>query len=87
MAHVSQHGAARDRAAATLLDVITTANPDGKHGPTRELTDAERAQLVSYLQQIDDAEGDAPASPVTPAPGRRRLGVRRTGVLLARRRG
>jgi YVTN family beta-propeller protein len=43
-----------DGSAATLLDVITTANPGDRHGATSALTATQRAQLVAYLQQIDD---------------------------------
>ncbi len=42
-----------DGSAATLRDVLTS-DPDGKHlGAAAKLGDDERAQLVSYLQQID----------------------------------
>jgi YVTN family beta-propeller protein len=43
-----------DGSAATLMDVITTANPGNRHGTTGSLTAAQRTQLVAYLQQIDD---------------------------------
>lgn len=43
-----------DGSAATLMDVITTANPGNRHGSTSALTPTQRAQLVAYLQQIDD---------------------------------
>jgi cytochrome c peroxidase len=49
-----------DGSASTFLAVLTTANPDGRHGNTASLTDAERQQLVSYLRQIDESE---PAPP------------------------
>jgi hypothetical protein len=45
-----------DGSAATFLAVLTTANPDGRHGNTASLTDAERQQLVAYLRQIDEGE-------------------------------
>ena len=43
-----------DGSAATLLDVMTTANGGGLHGAASSLTAAQRTQLVAYLQQIDD---------------------------------
>jgi DNA-binding beta-propeller fold protein YncE len=46
-----------DGSAATLMDVITTANPTGRHGGmTAALTLAQRQQLVAYLRQIDSTE-------------------------------
>ncbi len=44
-----------DGSAATLLDVLTTANPGGRHGTTSGLSTTQLNQLVAYLQQIDDA--------------------------------
>jgi YVTN family beta-propeller protein len=41
--------------AATLMEVITTANPGDRHGMTSGLTTLERNQLVAFLKQIDDA--------------------------------
>jgi DNA-binding beta-propeller fold protein YncE/mono/diheme cytochrome c family protein len=52
-----------DGSAATLLDVLTTQNPNDLHGATTTLTPAQQAQLVAYLQQIDDNENPAPAPP------------------------
>ena len=43
-----------DGSAATLLDVLTTANAGGLHGAASSLTAAQRNQLVAYLQQVDD---------------------------------
>jgi mono/diheme cytochrome c family protein len=43
-----------DGSAATLLDVLTTANPAGRHGTTSGLSAAQLNDLVAYLQQIDD---------------------------------
>lgn len=43
-----------DGSAATLLDVITSANAGDRHGSTSGLTPTQRSQLVAYLQQIDD---------------------------------
>jgi DNA-binding beta-propeller fold protein YncE len=46
-----------DGSAATLMDVITTANPGGRHGGnTSALTLLQRQQLVAYLRQIDTPE-------------------------------
>jgi YVTN family beta-propeller protein len=52
-----------DGSAATLLDVLTTANPGNRHGMTSGLGAAELQQLVAYLQQIDDTP-EGPAGPV-----------------------
>ena len=43
-----------DGSAATLMDVITTRNPDDRHGTTSHLTSTEKAQLVAYLRELDD---------------------------------
>lgn len=43
-----------DGSAATLLDVITTRNPDDRHGTTSDLSETERKELVAYLLQIDN---------------------------------
>jgi YVTN family beta-propeller protein len=48
-----------DGSAATLLDVLTTANTSGLHGTTSGLTAAQLQQLVAYLQQIDDSADGA----------------------------
>ncbi len=45
-----------DGSAATLMDVITTANPGDRHGVTSTLTASQKTQLVAYLQQIDENE-------------------------------
>lgn len=42
-----------DGSAPTLRDVLTTKNPDGLHGATSVLTDAELDLLVAYLLQLD----------------------------------
>jgi len=44
-----------DGSAATLEDVLTTANPDDRHGVTSRLTDAERADLIAFLRSLDEA--------------------------------
>lgn len=38
--------------AATLMDVLTTANPDDLHGTTSNLTPQELEDLVAYLQSL-----------------------------------
>jgi hypothetical protein len=45
-----------DGSAATLHDVLTKANPSGKHGATAKLSKQQLNQLVSYLLQIDESE-------------------------------
>ncbi len=50
-----------DGSAATLMDVLTTANPGGAHANVSGLTTGQLAQLVAYLQQIDESEPSAPA--------------------------
>ncbi|MDN5202257.1 PKD domain-containing protein [Fulvivirgaceae bacterium BMA10] len=47
-----------DGSAATLKDVLVTANQEQKHGLTLNLTDTELNQLISYLKQIDVFEKD-----------------------------
>ena len=42
-----------DGSAATLRDVLTTANPAGRHGNLSPLTPAQIDQLVEYLNQIE----------------------------------
>lgn len=42
-----------DGSAATLLDVLSSQNPTEMHGATASLNDAERTQLVAFLQQLD----------------------------------
>ncbi len=46
-----------DGSAATLVDVLTTANPDDRHGVTSDLDSSELQQLVDYLLQLDDSSG------------------------------
>jgi len=43
-----------DGSAATLMDVLTTKNPNNQHGLTSQLTPTELQQLVAYLQQVDN---------------------------------
>jgi YVTN family beta-propeller protein len=48
-----------DGSAPTLLDVIAARNPGDRHGATSALTPAQRAQLVAYLQQLDEHDSAA----------------------------
>lgn len=50
-----------DGSAATLMDVITVANPKDKHGKTSQLTLREQEQLVAYLMQIDERDPEGAA--------------------------
>ena len=52
-----------DGSAATLMDVITTRNPEDRHGKTSHLTSAEKAQLVAYLRELDDSRSSGDHSP------------------------
>lgn len=38
-----------DGSARTLLEVLTTSNPDDRHGATSHLTDKERSDLIAFL--------------------------------------
>ena len=42
-----------DGSAATLRDVLTTANPTASHGNLSSLSSAQIDQLVEYLNQIE----------------------------------
>lgn len=44
-----------DGSAATVLAVLTSANPDDLHGETSPLSETELAQLTAYLLQLEDA--------------------------------
>jgi DNA-binding beta-propeller fold protein YncE len=50
-----------DGSAPTLRAVLTTANPQDRHGVTRGLSSLELDRLVAYLQQIDGREPAAAA--------------------------
>jgi YVTN family beta-propeller protein len=67
-----------DGSAATLMDVLTTANPHDRHGKTSTLSQTEKEQLVAFLQQLE-----VPPEPVVtglPRPGRpRSITVLKTG--------
>ncbi|MFO8035919.1 MAG: hypothetical protein R6U57_04765, partial [Anaerolineales bacterium] len=41
-----------DGSAATLLDVLTTANPEDRHGQTSQLTDRDMEALVEYMLSL-----------------------------------
>ncbi len=45
-----------DGSSATILGVLTTANPNNIHGKTRNLTAQQKQYLADYLMQIDDRE-------------------------------
>ncbi|MDE0367031.1 MAG: hypothetical protein OXP09_15855 [Gammaproteobacteria bacterium] len=51
-----------DGSAATLMDVITTRNAGDRHGRTSQLAATGKAQLVAYLQQLDDTRLDTSAT-------------------------
>lgn len=56
-----------DGSAATLRDVLTTRNLQGKHGDIADLSEQQIEQLVAYLEQID--AGRAPREltlPISP---------------------
>lgn len=55
-----------DGSAATLMDVITTANPGDRHGRTSHLSRKEREQLAAFLLQLDD--GIPPVVGLEPSP-------------------
>ncbi|MFN9969292.1 MAG: hypothetical protein ACK58T_05280, partial [Phycisphaerae bacterium] len=50
--------------AATLRDVLTTFNPDDKHGKTSDLTESEISDLVEFLKALpyEDPEAQSVAS-------------------------
>jgi YVTN family beta-propeller protein len=66
-----------DGSAATLLDVLTTANPEDQHAFTSGLTEQELAQLVSM---------PAPPAPACSPPGRARAPAVRAAAPSAGRR-
>ncbi len=71
-----------DGSAPTLMDVITTSNPNDKHGKTSHLSQREKEQLVAYLLQLDETDDNgvlgltAPRPVLTSAP---RFTARRQG--------
>ncbi|MDQ3001706.1 MAG: hypothetical protein M3Y08_10650, partial [Fibrobacterota bacterium] len=76
-----------DGSAATLEDVLTSANPEDKHGRTSHLTATERSTLVAFLRQLDDGAPGTGISPrttqgtslhftVSPLPGAGGFGLR-----------
>jgi cytochrome c peroxidase len=64
-----------DGSAATLMDIVTTANAGDKHGKTSHLTETERNQLVAFLLQLDGYGAAAGLGPDRPAPPAPRLAV------------
>jgi hypothetical protein len=54
-----------DGSAATLLDVLTTANTANRHGDTASLNATQLQELVAYLQQIDASADLPPGSLIT----------------------
>jgi len=60
-----------DGSAATLRDVLTTANPKDEHGFVSSLTSEQVDQLVAYLQQLDSelAPRRLPFEPPLPVDG------------------
>ncbi len=57
-----------DGSAATLMDVITTANAGDLHGHTSQLSARERDQLVAFLRQIEGPPAPDPSA-LRPGPG------------------
>ncbi len=47
-----------DGSAATVLDVLTAANPEDRHGKTSHLSAAELADLEAFLLQLDETPPD-----------------------------
>jgi len=56
-----------DGSAATLQDVLTTANPNDEHGVTSHLTEQELADLIAFLLALpyDEAQSSTNCSTVT----------------------
>ncbi len=69
-----------DGSAPTLMDVITTANPQDKHGATSHLTSAEKEDLIAFLKQIDDTETQANGTHSETKPMASRLTWRKSGL-------
>ena len=57
-----------DGSAATLLDVLTTANRDDRHGATSMLPPGALTSLVDYLQQIDNVALEDERVPIVDLP-------------------
>ncbi len=49
-----------DGSAATLLEVLTTRNPNDQHGVTSNLAAGQRADLIAFLLSLDGSSVDAP---------------------------
>jgi hypothetical protein len=55
-----------DGSAPTLMDVITTRNPEDKHGKTSHLSTQEKGQLVAFLLQLDETDSNGIAIATRP---------------------
>ena len=55
-----------DGSAVTLRDVLTTRNPEGRHGDTSRLSESELDELVAYLLELD--QGSSPGELELPPP-------------------
>lgn len=56
-----------DGSAGSLFDIVDARNPEDRHGATRGLSDTERAELTSYLLQIDNTALEDETEPPDPA--------------------
>jgi mono/diheme cytochrome c family protein len=70
-----------DGSAATLRDVLTTANPDDRHAFTSMLSEVELDQLVSYVQQLDGTIDPDPDAGVGGTAGAGSGGMAGSGML------
>ena len=52
-----------DGSAATLLEVLTTKNPENRHGETSGLTDTQLDRLIAYLMQLEYEPSDTEPDP------------------------
>jgi DNA-binding beta-propeller fold protein YncE len=60
-----------DGSAATLEEVLTTANPQDRHGRTSGLPESDRNDLIAFLEQLDDLDAEGKPDGLRPAePGR-----------------
>jgi hypothetical protein len=56
-----------DGSAPTLEAMLSTANPQDRHGKTSGLTDTERSDLIGFLQQLDDLDEEGKPDGIRPA--------------------
>lgn len=56
-----------DGSAATLEDVLVSANPRDLHGKTAALTDPDRRDLIAFLEQLDDLDEAGRPEGIRPA--------------------